>query len=128
MDTNFSAFEILLEVSKTSKGTLLLWVKPCTSDTEPGVVEETIRTKEQPGNENDLKPSTTIAGKLETTKTQLSPSDQDFANLSDSPGEKLQRPPGVRIQQKDHFEQHGLNDLSGCIMTREEMRLVAILA
>ena len=23
--------------------TLLLWVKPCTSDTEPGVVEETTR-------------------------------------------------------------------------------------
>ena len=29
-------------------GTLLSWVKPCTSDTEPGVVEETIRIKEQP--------------------------------------------------------------------------------
>ena len=26
------------------------------SDTEPGVVEETIRIKEQPGNENDLEP------------------------------------------------------------------------
>ena len=47
--------------------TLFLLVKPCTSDTEPGVVEETSRTKEQPGNENDLEPSTTIAGKLETT-------------------------------------------------------------
>ena len=30
--------------------TLLSWVKPCTSDTGPGVVEETIRIKEQPGN------------------------------------------------------------------------------
>ena len=30
--------------------TRLSWVKPCTSDTEPGVVEETIRIKEQPGN------------------------------------------------------------------------------
>ena len=29
-------------------GTLLSWVKPCSSDTEPGVVEETIRIKEQP--------------------------------------------------------------------------------
>ena len=28
--------------------TLLSWVKPCNSDTEPGVVEETIRIKEQP--------------------------------------------------------------------------------
>ena len=28
--------------------TLLSWVKLCTSDTEPGVVEETIRIKEQP--------------------------------------------------------------------------------
>ena len=34
----------------------------------------------------------------------------------------------MRIQQKDHFKQHGLNDLSGCIMTRDEMRLVAVLA
>ena len=41
---------------------------------------------------------------------------------------KPQRPSGVRIQQKDYFKQHGLNDLSGCIMTREETRLVAILA
>ena len=36
--------------------TLLSWVEPCTSDTEPGVVE-TIRIKEQPRNENDLEPS-----------------------------------------------------------------------
>ena len=62
-----------------------MWVKPCTSDTEPGVVEETIRIKEQPGNENDLEPSTTLAGKLETTKTQLSPADQALLNVSDSP-------------------------------------------
>ena len=92
----------------------------CEGDyTEPGLVEETIRIKEQPGNENDLEPSTTIAGKVETTKTQLSSPDEEFQRLS-----------GVimRIQQKDHFkEQIGLNDLSGCIMTREEMRLVALI-
>ena len=52
-------------------------------NTEPGVIEETIRTKEQTGNENDLEPSTTIAGKLETT--QLSPPDQVFVNVSDGP-------------------------------------------
>ena len=33
---------------ENKQGTLLSWVKPCTSDTEPGVVEETIRIKEQP--------------------------------------------------------------------------------
>ena len=70
-------------MSKTSRGTLLLWVKPCASDTEPGVIEETIRTKEQPENEKDLKPSTTIAGKLETT--QPSPPDQVFVNVANSP-------------------------------------------
>ena len=48
---------------ENKQATLSSWVKPCTSDTEPGVVEETIRIKEQPGNENDLEPSTTIAGK-----------------------------------------------------------------
>ena len=42
---------------KNKQGTLLSWVKPCTSDTEPGVVDEKIRTKEQFGNENDLEPS-----------------------------------------------------------------------
>ena len=31
---------------ENKQGTLLSWVKPCTSDTEPGVVEETIRIKE----------------------------------------------------------------------------------
>ena len=56
-----------------------------TSDTEPGVVEETIRTKEQPG--NDLDPSITIAGKLKTTKTQVSPLGQVFVNVSDSPNQ-----------------------------------------
>ena len=56
-----------------------------TTHYEPGVVVETIRTKEQPGNENDSEPSTTIAGELETTKTQLSPPDQVFVNVSDSP-------------------------------------------
>ena len=33
---------------ENKQGTLLSWVKPCTSDTEPGVVEETIQIKEQP--------------------------------------------------------------------------------
>ena len=48
--------------------------------------EETIRTKEQPRNENDLEPSTTVAGKLETTKTQLNMhNDQVFVSVSDSP-------------------------------------------
>ena len=28
---------------ENKQGTLLSWVKPCTSDTEPGVVKETIR-------------------------------------------------------------------------------------
>ena len=50
-----------------NKQGLLSWVKPCTSDTEPGVVEERIRIKEQPRNENDLEPSTTIAGKYALT-------------------------------------------------------------
>ena len=40
-----------------------MWLKRCNSDKEPGVIEETIRTKEQPGNENDLEPSTTKASK-----------------------------------------------------------------
>ena len=44
-----------------------MWVKPCISDPEPGVVEETIGIKEQPGNENDLEPSTTIAGRQKET-------------------------------------------------------------
>ena len=60
-------------------------IKPCTSDIEPGVAEETIRIKEQPEIENDLEPSTTIAGKLKTTKIQLSSPDQVFVNVSDSP-------------------------------------------
>ena len=34
---------------ENEQGTLLSWIKPCTSDTETGVVEETIRIKEQPG-------------------------------------------------------------------------------
>ena len=42
-------------------------VKPCTSDPEC-VIEETFRIKEQPGNENDLESSTTIAGRQEATK------------------------------------------------------------
>lgn len=44
-----------------------------------------MQIKEQPGNENDLEPSTTIGGKLEMTKTQLSTPDQVFVNVSDSP-------------------------------------------
>ena len=56
-----------------------------TSDPEPGVVEETISLKEQPGNENDLEPSTTKAGRQEPTKRQLSPPDQVFVNVSDNP-------------------------------------------
>ena len=59
-----------------------MWVKPCISDPEPGVVEETIGIKEQPGNENDLEPSTTIAGRQEATKRQLCPPDQVFVNVS----------------------------------------------
>ena len=34
--------------SRKLAGNLLSRVKPCSSDTEPGVVEETIRIKEQP--------------------------------------------------------------------------------
>ena len=67
------------------QGTLLLWVKPCTSDPEPGVLEETIQIKEQPGNENDLEPSTTIACRPEARKRQFSLPDQVFVNVSDSP-------------------------------------------
>ena len=59
--------------------------KTIASDTEPGVVKERIQTKEQPLNENDMEPSTTIVGKLETTKSQLIPPDQVFVNVSDSP-------------------------------------------
>ena len=51
---------------ENKQGTLLSRVKPCTSDPESGVVEETIRSKEQPG--NDLEPSTSIAGRQEATK------------------------------------------------------------
>ena len=70
---------------ENKQGTLLSWVKRCTSDPEPGVVEETIRIKEQPGNEKDLEPPTTIAGRQEATMRQLSPPDQVFVNVSDSP-------------------------------------------
>ena len=70
---------------ENKQGTLLSWVKPCISDPEPVVVEETIRIKEQHRNENDLEPSTTIAGRQEVTKRQLSPPDQVFVNISDSP-------------------------------------------
>ena len=79
-------------------------IKQRTSEPEPGVVEETIRIKEQPGNENDLEPSSTKAGRQEATKRQLSPPDQVFVNVSDSPYQpknfKLnsrQRSSGVRI-------------------------------
>ena len=58
---------------ENKQGTLLSRVKPCTSDPEPDVVEEAIRIKDQRGNENDLEPSATIAGRQEATKRQLSP-------------------------------------------------------
>ena len=48
------------------------------------MVEETIRIKEQAGNENDLEPLTTVAGKLKTI-TKLSAPDQVFVNVSDIP-------------------------------------------
>ena len=67
---------------ENKQGTLLSWIKPCTSDPEPDVVEKTIQIKEQPGNENDLEPSTTIAGRQEATKRRLSPPDQVFVNVS----------------------------------------------
>ena len=61
----------------------------------PGLVEETIRIKEQPKSENNLEPSTTIADKLETT--QLGPPDPVYVNLSDSPYQPENfRPSGVR--------------------------------
>ena len=58
-----------------------------TSNAKRDYFSETIRIKEQPGNENDLEPSTTIAGRQEATitKKQLSPPYQVFVNLSDSP-------------------------------------------
>ena len=84
--------EILLEVSKTSREHFYR-VKPCSNDTEAGVVEETIRIKELPGNEHDSEPTTTIARKLEAAKTQLSPRDQVFVNVSVST--KCQSPLGT---------------------------------
>jgi len=46
--------------------------------------------KEQPGNENDLEPWTTIASRQEATKRQLSPSDQVFVNeMHEMPGKDL---------------------------------------
>ena len=33
---------------ENKQGTLLSWIKRCTCDPEPGVVEETMRIKEQP--------------------------------------------------------------------------------
>ena len=86
--------------------------------TEPGQVEEKIRIKEQPGNENGNDMDTTQPSRSSLCKRIR----------SSIPAEEFQRPSGVRIQEKDHFKQHGLNDLSDCITTREEMRLVAILA
>ena len=65
--------------------TFLAWVKPCASYTEPGLVAQAMQIKEQLGDENDLEPSTIIAGKLETIKTQLSPPDQVNVNVSYSP-------------------------------------------
>ena len=48
-----------------------MWVKPCTSDPEPGVVEETFGIKEQDGNENDLEPSTTMTSKPKAIAWQI---------------------------------------------------------
>ena len=60
---------------ENKQGTLLSWVKPCTSDTEPGVVEETIRIKEQPESNwlanfpsNDIPNKFSISSK--TTQTE----------------------------------------------------------
>ena len=118
---------------ENKQGTILSWVRPCTSDTEPGVVEETILIKEQSGNETDLEPSTTIAGKQERQRGNSALQIRSLLTYqivltSRRILNSRQRPSGVRIKQKDHFKQHGLIDLSGCIMTREEMRLIAILA
>ena len=85
VDKNFSLLLRSWLRCRKQEGNTLSLAQPCTSDTEAGVVEETIRIKEKPGNEYDLKPSTTIAGKLKTTKTQFSRPDQVFVNVSDSP-------------------------------------------
>ena len=84
MSSQERAAEKEIQTSR-KQGTLLSRVKPCTSDPEPGVVEETIRIKEQPGNGNDLEPSIAIVGRQEATKRQLSSPDQVFVNVSDSP-------------------------------------------
>ena len=85
VDKNFSLLLKSCLRCRKQEGNTLSLVKPCTSDIEPGVVDKTIRIKEQPEHENDLEPSTTIAGKLKTTKTQVSPPDQVFVNVSESP-------------------------------------------
>ena len=85
MDKNFILLLRSCLRCRKQVGNTFIEVKTCTSDAEPGVVEETIPTKEQPGNENDLEPSTTVACKMETTKTQLSSPDQGFVNVLDSP-------------------------------------------
>ena len=96
------------QVENTQR-TLLWWVEPCTSDPEPGVVKGTIRFKKQPGNENDLEPLTTIAGRQEATKRQLSPPDQVFVNVSDSPYQPKNfkfpaKPFGIRNPTKRSFQ------------------------
>ena len=52
---------------ENKQGTLLSWVKPCTSDTEPGVVEETIRIKEQLS-ANDIPNKFSISSKSTQTE------------------------------------------------------------
>ena len=54
MDRNFGLLLRSCLRCRKQVGNLLSWVKPCISDTEPGVVEETTRIKEQLGSENDL--------------------------------------------------------------------------
>ena len=52
MDKNFSLLLVSCLRCRKQVGTLLSWVKPCTSDTEPGVIEETTRT---PKNNQEMK-------------------------------------------------------------------------
>ena len=90
---------------RKQEGNTFIVGKPCKGDTEPGVVDQTIRTKEQPGNEHNLEPSTTIAGKLETAKTKLSPPDQVFVNLLDSPSSRrISKAFGIKNPAKISFQ------------------------
>ena len=75
------------------------------------MVKGTIRVKDQPGNETDLEPFTLIAGKLESTKTQLGAPDQDQIGHTSW---KISKTFGSKNPTKNIFEQHGLEELSGC--------------